>query len=119
MEKRVNKFIYWTPRILSILFIIFLTLFSFDVFEEGKSALDIALGLFIHNIPSLILLIVLIISWKHEIVGGIVFILAGLVYVILVSMNQPWYIVLLWSLQIAGPAFFIGILFIINWLKKK
>lgn len=119
MERKVSRFIYWTPRILSILFIIFLTLFSLDVFEEGGAVWDIAVRLFIHNIPVLILLIVLIISWKYEIVGGVVFILAGLVYVIIVALHQPLYIMLSWSLQIAGPAFLIGILFIINWVKKK
>lgn len=119
MERKVNKFIYWTPRVLSILFILFLALFSIDVFEEGGTIWDIAVKLFMHNIPALILLIVLIITWKYEIVGGIVFILAGLVYVIIVALHQPWYIMLSWSLQIAGPAFFIGILFVINWFKKK
>jgi signal transduction histidine kinase len=72
-----------------------------------------------HNIPSLILLIVLIISWKHEIVGGIAFILAGLLYIILLMMNPfEWYM-LSWSLIIAGPAFLIGILFTVGWFKKK
>lgn len=72
-----------------------------------------------HNIPTFILLIILIISWKYEIVGGIVFILAGLFYIIMVSRSVPWNLALSWSLIIAGPAFFIGILFIINWFKKK
>jgi multisubunit Na+/H+ antiporter MnhG subunit len=72
-----------------------------------------------HNIPMLILLAVLIISWKYEIVGGIAFILAGLLYVVLLMMNPfEWYMIA-WSLQIAGPAFLIGILFLVNWFKKK
>jgi lipopolysaccharide export LptBFGC system permease protein LptF len=76
-----------------------------------------------YNIPVFILLIVLLISWKHEIVGGIVFILAGLLYVAMILMNIlrnsfEWYMVS-WILTIAGPAFLIGVLFIINWLKKQ
>lgn len=123
MEKKVNKFIYWTPRILSIIFICFLALFSLDVFEPGLSAREIAIGLFMHNIPVFILLAVLLISWKREIVGGIAFILAGLLYVVMILMNVlsnsfEWYMVS-WILTIAGPAFLIGILFIINWLQKK
>jgi hypothetical protein len=83
---------------------------------------QIAIGLFIHNIPALLLLIVLIISWKHEIVGGITFILAGALYVAMMLknalMNPLQGYILSYSLIIAGPACLIGILFIINWRKK-
>ena len=72
-----------------------------------------------HNIPVFILLIILIISWKHEIVGGIAFILAGLFYIIMVFRSVTWKLALHWSLTIASPAFLIGILFMINWFKKK
>lgn len=121
--KKVGKFLYWTPRILSILFILFLALFSLDVFDGNYGLWGTILGLFIHNIPSLILAIIVWISWKHEIVGGIGFILAGFLYIantmIRMSGNLPWYLAVSWSLIIAGPAFLIGVLFLINWLKKK
>ncbi len=120
MEKKINKFVYWTPRILSILFILFLALFSLDIFEINLGFWGTVVGLFMHNIPALILLVVLLISWKHEIVGGITFILAGILYIIILLRNPEfeWYM-LSWSLQIAGPAFLIGILFFANWFKKK
>ncbi|MFH1072982.1 MAG: hypothetical protein V1743_06145 [Nanoarchaeota archaeon] len=119
MKRKVGKFIYWTPRILSIFFILFLALFSLDVFSPGLSVWQIVLGLFMHNIPTLLLLAVLLISWKYEIVGGIAFILAGLVYIFLTLRNPfAWYLVA-WSVQIAGPAFLIGILFLIGWFRKK
>jgi len=116
----MNKFIYWTLRILSIIFILFLSLFSLDVFSSGARWQEAALGLLIHNIPALILLAVVIISWKREIVGGIVFILAGLFYIanLFLSSSREWYM-LSWSITIAGPAFFIGILYIIGWRKKR
>jgi len=116
----VGKFLYWTPRILSILFILFLALFSLDVFSPGLTFGQIIIGLLIHNIPSFILLAVLLISWRHEIVGGIAFILAGILYIVWLLMNPKleWYM-LSWALIIAGPAFLIGILFLIGWFKKK
>ncbi|MBI4708607.1 MAG: hypothetical protein HY764_00125 [Candidatus Portnoybacteria bacterium] len=119
MQKNVSKFVFWTPRILSIIFILFLALFSLDVFESESGFWQIMLGLFIHNIPALALLAVLLISWKYEIVGGIAFILAGLIYIVLLMRNPfEWYMIA-WALQIAGPAFFIGILFILGWKKKR
>ncbi len=120
IKKKVNKFIYWTPRILSIIFILFLALFSLDVFSPGLSFWQIAVGLFMHNIPALILLVVLLISWKYEIVGGISFILVGLLYIfLLLTKPQLELYMLFWALQISGPAFLIGILFTIGWFKKK
>lgn len=123
MEKKINRFVYWAPRILSIIFMLFLAMFSLDVFDMKLGFWETALGLFMHNIPVFVLLIVLLISWKHEIVGGIVFILAGTLYVVIMLMNMlrnsfGWYMVS-WNLIVAGPAFLIGILFIINWLKKQ
>ncbi|MHC1720965.1 MAG: hypothetical protein AB9844_09960 [Clostridiaceae bacterium] len=120
MVSKGKGLICWLPRILSILFICFLMLFSLDVFTPGASAGEIAVGLFMHNIPALILLVILIISWKHEIVGGITFILAGLLYVgFTLQAGVPWYMALSWGATIAGPAFLIGILFLLCWFKKK
>ena len=118
-KQKINKFLYWTPRILSILFLLFLAMFSLDIFDAGYDFWGTVLGLFMHNLPVLALLIVLIISWKYEIVGGIVFILAGLLYIVISINRVEWYIALIWSLNIAGPAFLIGILFLVNWFQKK
>ena len=121
--KQVKPWIFWTPRILSILFILFLAMFSLDVFEGNYGFWGALLALFIHNIPVLILTILLVIAWKHEIVGAIAFFLGGIAYTGLVLPNllaDPSKLyMLVWILQIAGPAFFIGILFLIGWLKNK
>ncbi|MFH1209700.1 MAG: hypothetical protein V1663_02845 [archaeon] len=120
---KVSKFVYWTPRILSILFLLFLALFSLDVFDSKMDFWGTVLGLLIHNIPVFILLAIVIISWKYEWVGGIVFILAGLFYIFLMILralkNPNEWDMLSYSFIIAGPAFFIGILFLIGWFKKK
>lgn len=120
---KTNKFIYWIPRILSIVFIAFLALFSLDVITPDLSFWQIVLGLLIHNIPVFILIIILIIAWHCEIVGGITFILAGILYLIFVLKTIlvngfQWYY-LAWAIQISGIAFFIGIMFYIGWIKKK
>jgi len=124
MEQKINKFVYWAPRILSIMFILFLMLFSLDIFDMELDFWGTALGLFMHNIPALFLLIILIISWKYEIVGGIVFTLAGTLYIARLLMTilrtpPPQWFMLFWSLPIAGPALLVGILFLVCWFKKK
>ncbi len=120
---KINKFIFWTPRVLAILFILFLAMFSLDIFEGNYGFWGTIVGLFMHNIPSLVLLIVLIISWKHELVGAIAFILGGILYIAwvltnVISTGFEWYY-LAWALQISGIAFLIGILFLVGWKKRR
>lgn len=121
--KYISRFVYWTPRILSILFLLFLAMFSLDIFDSCHGFLECALGLFMHNIPVFILTVLLVIAWKHEIVGAVTFFLAGLVYIGLILFNilngaGEWFM-LAWIIQISGPAFFIGALFLIGWLKRR
>jgi len=117
---KVSPLRIWTPRILSIAFILFLMMFSLDVFEASSSTGEIAVGLLIHNIPALILAAVVAISWKYEIVGGIVFTLASIIYVAMV-LTAGRFEASAWtpSLVIGAPAVLIGILFLSNWVKKK
>lgn len=122
-KNHVPKFIYWTPRILSILFLLFLAMFSLDIFGNNYTFWETVLGLFMHNIPVFILAILLIIAWKHEWVGALAFILGGLLYIsrliITAIMNSFEWFMISWSLIIAGPAFAVGILFWINWKIKR
>ena len=123
VKKRFSKFIFWTPRILSIIFIFFLALMSLDVFNLSLGFWQTMGAFLIHNIPVFFLTILLVISWKHEIVGAITFILAGLLYILMILKNIltlgfEWYL-LSWAIQISGIAFFIGILFLIGWFRKK
>ena len=121
MGKKINQFIFWAPRTLAILFILFLSLFSLDIFDGNYGFWETILGLFMHNIPSMVLLIILIISWKYELVGGIIFNLVGLFYGILFfkEMNSFQWDMVLGMLTIAGPAFLVGFLFLIGWKQKK
>lgn len=123
MQKPANRFAYWAPRILSIIFILFLAMFSLDVFEGNYGLWGTIAELFMHNIPVFILTILLWISWKREIVGGIAFIFAGVLYIGFVMVNIfktgfEWYY-LAWVAQISGITFFIGIMFLVGWSKKK
>ena len=120
---KVNKLLFWAPRVLAILFILFLAMFSLDIFGNNYTFWETVVGLFMHNILSIILLIVLIISWKYELVGAIAFILGGILYLAWVLRNViltgfEWYY-LAWALQISGIAFLVGILFLVGWKKRR
>lgn len=95
----MKNILYWLPRILAILFIIFISLFALDVF--GKP--NWFLALLIHLIPSFILIIATIVAWKKELVGGLVFVVLGLSFILYFH-----------NFVISAPVFIIGILFVIH-----
>jgi len=72
--KGTDKILYWLPRILSILFIAFISMFALDVFGEPNWFP----ALLIHLIPSFILVAITIFAWKNERLGGFAFIGAGI-----------------------------------------
>ena len=110
----VKKVLYWLPRILSIGFILFLSLFALDVFRE-YSGWKIIPALFIHLLPSLILLVLIIIAWKHDLVGVAVFFIAAISYVLIAGFHRHWS----WYASISGPSVIIGILFLISWFQTR
>lgn len=117
--KRVSAYLHWVPRILAVMLILFLAIFSLDVITPDATIWQILAGMFIHNIPVFALIAVLIVSWRYEWVGGVVFILAGLAYIALTASNQiPRYQAISWSMILAGPAILVGVLFLVNWFKK-
>src|SRR3989338_4656287 len=124
MRRNISKFIYWTPRILSILFIAFLTMFSFDAFEPGRSYGEMAAAFLMHNIPVFVLMAALVVAWKREIVGTVAFFLAGIAYCLFVIIKgaragEAEWGMLSWPFIIAVPAFFIGWMFWIGWRNRS
>jgi hypothetical protein len=53
METRMRQLLFWSPRVLTPIFAVFLSLFALDVFEEGYGFWDTVVALFMHLIPSL------------------------------------------------------------------
>lgn len=80
INPRLAKVIHWAPRIAAILLILFISLFSLDVFEMEASPLEMLGGFLIHNIPSIGMLALLILAWKRPVVGFVAFLLAGTLF---------------------------------------
>ncbi len=112
---KLKKILYWSPRIITILFIIFISLFALDVFSERYGFFDTIVALLIHLIPTYILITALLTAWRWPIVGGFIFIILGIFYIVWVWNKQP----IIAYFLISGPAFLIGLLFIIGHKIKK
>lgn len=110
---RTKSFIFWIPRVLTILFALFLGLFASDVFSEGLGFWDTAVALLMHLVPSFAVLLFLAIAWKWELVGAVVYALFGLLYVA-AAIDHPT-----WILGISGPLFIISLLWLLGWLQRR
>ena len=118
------KIIHWTPRILCIIAILFISLFAADAFGHGGGFWKELGDFIIHLIPSFILLVFLIIAWKWELIGGIVLIVIGLIMTPIIyshnfAMNQNVGMSLVVIASITFPFIVVGVLFIISYYMKK
>lgn len=114
MKTPIKQAIYWAPRLLAIAVAIFLSLFALDVFGEGYSLWETAVALFMHLLPALAILAILLIAWKWEALGGALFIALGLFFSLYFRGN-PWTV----SLMLFGPLALAGILFLTCWFYKR
>jgi len=119
-----QKLLYWSPRILCILTILFVSMFAADAFETGVSLGQQLKAFVIHLIPSFILLFLLIIAWKWELIGGIFLALIGFaltpkIFTMNYQMNHSICMSLFVVLTITIPLIVVGVLFIISHLVSK
>ncbi len=105
----------WVARLASIAFAFFLSIFAVDVFSEGLGFGKTFFALLMHLIPSMLILLVLLISWRWEWVGGLVYILLGFLYGYLSRNRFEWTNIAI----ITTPLFVLGILFWIGWYQRK
>ena len=114
MNKTLKQILFWTPRVAGILFVLFISLFAFDVFEEGLGFWGTLLALFMHLLPSILLAVAIYFAWKREWIGAILFIGWAVWYVgFFRGMPWPAYVI------IGGLPAVIGLLFLVDWIWRK
>jgi hypothetical protein len=123
--KKSIQIVHWTPRVLCILAILFVSMFALDSFSPDYTIWQQLKAFFIHLIPTYILILFLIIAWKWEIIGGFMLIIVALgftpfIYTHNYAMNHSVWMSLSIILMINFPFVITGGLFILShFLKKK
>jgi hypothetical protein len=114
-----NPIISWVLRILLMITILLFSLFSFDVFEENLGFWDTTLAFLMHNIPTLVMITILIIAWKWENIGGILLMLGILGFAIFLGLSSGRFMT--GTVILLGIPFLIGAMFVVNhyFLNKK
>jgi hypothetical protein len=109
-----HRFLFWTPRILCMVFALFLSLFALDVFQENTGIGQTIIAFLIHLIPVYLVLGALAVAWKWEWIGAVVFIALGIAYIVMTGgdAHPSAYIF------ISGPLFLVGGLFWLGWVKN-
>lgn len=111
MKLSLRHVLFWTPRVLGVLFISFLSMFALDVFGAGYGFWGTALALLMHLMPSLVLLAALGLSWRWPWVGGLAFIGFAVWYLVPFEMASLLFVYPL----LVGVPFLIGLLFMLDW----
>lgn len=105
----------WLPKTLSVLFILFFSLFALDAFNGNASFYDKFIMFLVHLIPSFIMIIFLVFSQKHPAISGWIFIILGFIFTFFFNTYRSLTIFLIISL----PPIIIGILFLISFMAEE
>ena len=119
-----RRSLHWIPRIICIMAILFISMFSLDALNSELTIWQQIQGLFMHLIPSFVLILLLLLSWKRELIGGIIFVIIGLglspiIFMHNYNMNQSIWMSLGIISVITIPFAIVGMLFIVSHYRKK
>lgn len=90
-KQKINrKKLIWIPRSLIIAYILFISLFSFDT--------QFGIGFFIHLLPPIIFLLILIFTWKKPKLAAISFALVGVMTIFFWNTYRELFVFLIISL---------------------
>src|SRR3972149_1113428 len=106
------KVLYWTPRVVCLLYIGFISLFALDVFSGEYNLAQTLVALTMHLIPSMLIFLALVIAWRWELAGSIVFDVLAVGWLIYVGDFGK-------SLIITLPLFVISSLFVGDWVYQR
>lgn len=107
----MKKFLYWAPRILSIVMVCFISIFAFDVFEEDNTFWETAVALFIHLLPSIVAVAIIVVAWKKEQIGGWLFVVLAVAIMFLGRFQ------LVTILVVSLPLALVGVMFLAHYYK--
>lgn len=108
-----RKIIFLFPRILSLLFVGFISLFSLDILG-AYSGFELIIALFMHLLPSIFLLAFVLLAWKYPILGAVAFIGFSVFYAWQAKEHPTW------VLFLSGPSLIVGLLYFWDWhIRRK
>jgi hypothetical protein len=109
MSNQFHRVLRWAPRVLGLALSLFLSLFALDAFGPGKPLATAMVEFLIHLAPASVVLVAVMIAWRREWIGAVVFAAFAVGYALMVINRLDWILV------ISGPLFFVGLLYLVSW----
>ncbi|MEI6817044.1 MAG: hypothetical protein WCL14_10575 [Bacteroidota bacterium] len=107
--------IVWIARVLTIVFAAFITMFAADAFSENNGFWQTVLALIMHLTPTFLVVVLLLLAWRYEWIGGIAFCALAVVYSIVAINRLHWIAIAI----IGGTMLLMGVLYLVGWFQKK
>jgi hypothetical protein len=107
--------LFWTPRVVTLAFAGFLSLFALDVFQPGLGAARVLVEFAVHMVPTVIVLVLLAIAWRWEWVGAVAYFGLGVFYLWFAWGRFHWSA----YAAISGPLFVVAVLFLLGWRRHR
>ena len=108
-----SRLLFWAPRGLCVVFAGFLGSFAMDGAGTPYDFWHRALALLVHLVPSAILLVALVIVWRREWIGAILFPLLAILHLATNWGRLGW----AYYAVVDGPLLALGVLFLMSWLS--
>lgn len=99
-----ERVLLWTPRILLMTFIALITLYTYITFYKDSRMPITLQDAFIYFLPTVIMLMLLWIGWKHQLLDGVIILVLSFMFL---SIYHAWM-----SLATFGLSLLIGVIFI-------
>jgi hypothetical protein len=115
VPRGVPSALFWAPRVICLGYAAFISVLALDALGGGKTPAANAAALLLHLLPTLAVVLLLAIAWRHELVGAVAFPVLGILYLSWAWGRFPWFVYVI----VAGPMFLAGGLFLANSVVKR
>jgi hypothetical protein len=106
MKLTRNDVILWAPRVVGIGLAVFLALFAADIFMEDRGILGTLVAIMMHLVPSIVVLALVFVGWKHEGLAAVGFVALAILYAATMRERLAWIALVSTPLAIVSALFF-------------
>ena len=112
MKITLSQVRLWAPRFMGIGLAVMLALFGADVLTGDHGILGTVVALAMHLIPSLLVLGLVLVGWRHEGIAAMAFVVLAVFYATTLAERLAWIVL------VAGPLVLVSALFFYSWWAK-
>jgi hypothetical protein len=113
MKPRARALLFWMPRVVAILLVLFPTFFALNILNEDIAGGHMLLSVQVPLSPRLFLGAGVLLAWRWEWVGAVVFMGWALWY----AMTTAGFVTA-GCVSLGGVPFIVGLLFLLGWMYR-